>query len=335
MKHADIDALMEGIAPAIRAYMEKAMASITVRMDVLEKRFNALPAPRDGKDADLGEVRKIICEEISELKLAIEAIEPTSLPDIPAIVTEEVQKAVAAISAPKDGKSVTIEDVAPLITSEVEKRVSELPRPKDGEPGKDGESVDPAEVQRMVSEAVERVVSTIPVPKDGVDGKDGRDGKDGVGLAGTIIDRSGELVVTLTTGETKNLGPVVGRDGAPGEKGADGKDGRDGFGFEDLDLVETDGGLVLRFMRDGRVKDFRLPVVIDRGVYKEGQTYRPGDGVTWGGSFWICQQETSERPAAGKGFRLAVKKGRDGRDGVVKEAKPVEPVRVGIPVKAV
>ncbi|MFC4172644.1 GIY-YIG nuclease family protein [Microvirga sp. GCM10011540] len=34
-------------------------------------------------------------------------------------------------------------------------------------------------------------------------------------------------------------------------------------------------------------------------------------------------------------MRLAVKKGRDGRDGGVKEAKPVEPVRVGIPVEAV
>jgi len=305
---------------------------ILSRLDALEKRFDELPAPKDGKDADLGEVRQIIAEEVAGLKETIEAIEPVALPDIPALVSEEVQRAVAAIPAPQDGKSVTVEDVAPLIAAEVEKRVSELPKPGDGEPGKDGESVDPAEVQRMVSEAVEKAVSAIPVPKDG---KDGVDGKDGIGLAGAIIDRAGELVVTLTNGETKNLGPVVGKDGAPGEKGADGKDGRDGFGFDDLDLVETGEGLVLRFMRDGQMKDFRLPVVIDRGVYKEGQTYRPGDGVTWGGSFWICHQETTEKPDTGKGFRLAVKKGRDGRDGVVKEAKSFEPVRVGIPAKAV
>jgi hypothetical protein len=308
------------------------LAPLLSRMDALEKRFNELPAPREGKDADLGEVRQIIAEEVTGLKAAIEAIKLPTLPDIPAIVTKEVQKAVAAIPAPQDGKSVTAEDVAPLIAFEIEKCISKLPKPNDGEPGKDGKSIDPAEVQRMVSETVEKAASAIPVPKDGADGKDG---KDGVGLAGAIIDRAGELVLTLTNGETKSLGPVVGKDGAPGEKGLDGKDGRDGFGFEDLDLAETNEGIALRFMRSDHVKEFRLPVVLDRGVYKEGQTYRPGDGVTWGGSFWICQHETTDKPDSGKGFRLAVKKGRDGRDGVMNEAKANEPVRVGVPGKVV
>ena len=44
----------------------------------------------------------------------------------------------------------------------------------------------------------------------------------------------------------------------------------------------------------------------------------PGDGTTWGGSFWIAQGETGEKPDTGKGWRLAVKKGRDGRDGTMK-----------------
>jgi hypothetical protein len=309
------------------------LAPILSRMDALEKRFNELPPPKDGKDADLGEVRQIIAGEVTGLRSLLEALpQPATLPtlpDIPAMIAEGIETAVAALPTPQDGKSVTVEDVTPLIASEVERRVSELPRPKDGEPGKDGESVDPAEVQRMVSEAVDKAVSAIPVPKDGADGKDGHDGKDGVGLAGAIIDRGGELVVTLTNGETRNLGPVVGKDGGPG------KDGRDGFGFEDIDLLDADEGVILRFMRAGDVKDFRLPIIVDRGVYKEGQTYRPGDGVTWGGSYWICQEETTDKPDGGKGFRLAVKKGRDGRDGVMKEAKPHEPVRVGARAKAV
>lgn len=284
----DGKAFGQEIVGVVKDFVGKELAPILSRMDALEKRFNELPAPRDGKDADLGEVRQIIAEEVTGLKAAIEAIELPALPDVPATVAEEVQKAVAALPAPQDGKSVTVDDVAPLIASEVEKRVKELPVPKDGEPGKDG-----------------------------------------VGLAGAIIDRAGELVVTLTNGETRNLGPVVGKDGDPG------KDGRDGFGFEDIDLLDTDEGVILRFMRSGDVKDFRLPIIVDRGVYKEGQTYRPGDGVTWGGSYWICQEETTDKPDSGKGFRLAVKKGRDGRDGVVKEAKPQEPVRGGAPGKAV
>jgi hypothetical protein len=308
------------------------LAPLLSRMDALEKRFDNLPVPQDGKDADpeqiVSRVTVKLNADLSSIREALSELDQKVPHDIKMMVDE----AVAAIPVPKDGKSVSIEDVAPLIASEVEKCVSELPKPKDGEPGRDGTSVDLAEMQRMVSEAVDKAVAAIPAPKDGADG---RDGKDGVGLAGAIIDRAGELVVTLSNGETKSLGPVVGRDGAPGEKGLDGKDGRDGFGFEDLDLAETDEGIALRFMRSDHVKEFRLPVVLDRGVYKEGQTYRPGDGVTWGGSFWICQQETTDKPDSGKGFRLAVKKGRDGRDGVMKEAKVNEPVRVGVPGKVV
>jgi hypothetical protein len=308
------------------------LAPLLSRMDALEKRFDNLPVPQDGKDADpeqiVSRVTVKLNADLSSIREALSELDQKLPHDIKMMVDE----AVAAIPVPKDGKSVSIEDVAPLIASEVEKCVSELPKPKDGEPGRDGTSVDPAEVQRRVSEAVDKAVAAIPAPKDGADGKDG---KDGVGLAGAIIDRAGELVVTLTNGETKSLGPVVGKDGAPGEKGLDGKDGRDGFGFEDLDLAETDEGIALRFMRSDHVKEFRLPVVLDRGVYKEGQTYRPGDGVTWGGSFWICLQETTDKPNSGKGFRLAVKKGRDGRDGVMKEAKANEPVRVGVPGKVV
>lgn len=303
------------------------LAPILSRMDALEKRFDDFPMPRDGKDADLDQIRRIISEEVSGLKAVIDAIKPPTVPDVTTLVAEEVQKAVAAFPIPQDGKSITVEDVMPLISSEIEKCVSKLPSPKDGEPGKDGESIDPAEVQRMVTATVEKAISTLPIPKDGADGKDG---KDGVGVAGAIIDRAGELVVTLTNGETRSLGPVVGKDG---EKGPNGKDGRDGFGFEDIDLVDTDEGVILRFVRAGDVKDFRLPIIVDRGVYKDGQTYRPGDGVTWGGSFWICQKETTDKPDAGKGFRLAVKKGRDGRDGMNKDAKSAGPVRVGVPAK--
>jgi hypothetical protein len=54
-------------------------------------------------------------------------------------------------------------------------------------------------------------------------------------------------------------------------------------------------------------------VVIDRGVWREGQEYKAGDGVTWAGSYWIAQKDTSAKPDSGDGFRLAVKRGRDGK----------------------
>lgn len=104
--------------------------------------------------------------------------------------------------------------------------------------------------------------------------------------------------------------------------GRDGKDGFDGVGFDDLDLVHDERGVFLRFVKGENVKEFRLPIVVDRGVFKAGQTYNKGDGTTWGGSFWIAQEETTEKPDSGKGWRCAVKRGRDGRDGKDGERGP-------------
>ena len=61
--------------------------------------------------------------------------------------------------------------------------------------------------------------------------------------------------------------------------------------------------------------ELEFPVIIDRGVFKEGQAYVRGDAVTWGGSLWIAQKETGAKPdGPDSGWRLAVKKGRDGKD---------------------
>lgn len=199
-----------------------------------------------------------------------------------------------------------------------------------------------------------------PLPERGEKGEPGdrglpgEAGRDGVGLAGALIDRSGVLVLTLADGTTRELGAVVGKDGEPGpagekgdrgeqgekgetgnpgsdgakgdpgEKGEDGRDGMngrdgtDGFGFDDLTVEQVgERGLKLVFTKDSRVKEFELsfPVTIDRGVFKEGQTYAAGDAVTWGGSLWIAQRETGAKPdGPDSGWRLSVKKGRDGKD---------------------
>lgn len=133
-----------------------------------------------------------------------------------------------------------------------------------------------------------------------------------VGVASALIDREGNLVLTFSNGEIKSLGIVVGRDGET-IKGAD------GLGFDDLSEELADDGrtIIRRYMRGDEVKEFRhkFPVVLDRGVYKAEQEYTAGDGVTWAGSFWIAQKDTSEKPGVDDGWRLAVKSGRAGHDG--------------------
>jgi integrin beta 3 len=114
--------------------------------------------------------------------------------------------------------------------------------------------------------------------------------------------------------------PLNGKDGLPGRDGKDalnGKDGTDGLGFDDLQVIQRDEKTVLlRFSRGEKIKEFTLffPVIIDRGVYKTDSVYARGDGVTYGGSFWICQKDkTSSKPGEDANWRLAVKRGRDAR----------------------
>ncbi len=132
----------------------------------------------------------------------------------------------------------------------------------------------------------------------GLDGRDGTDGRDGQpGVPG-----------------------VPGRDGATGErgeKGLDGAPGRDGT-LEGASLEQVDERTWRLVRADGSALSgtFKAPAILDRGVYQTGRTYEKGDGATYGGSFWIAQDVTSEKPGDGTTkWRLAVKRGRDGSDG--------------------
>lgn len=96
-----------------------------------------------------------------------------------------------------------------------------------------------------------------------------------------------------------------------------GDPGEPGFGFDDM-TVEHDGerGFTLKFTQGDREKtfDFQIPAMIDRGVYKDGTEYERGDAVTFGGSLWIAQRSGPDgKPGQSDAWRLAVKKGRDGR----------------------
>lgn len=185
-------------------------------------------------------------------------------------------------------------EVAPLKAenTDLKERIAALearPAPEKGDPGLPGEK-----------------------GEDGQHGTDGENGADGRGVRELLIDREGCLVATMDDGELKNLGPVAGKDGKRG------KDGRDGFSLEDFDcrVLEDDRTIEFSFKSGDHehIATLKWPTTIDRGVWKEGETYERGDAVTWAGSLWIAQEETTEKPDSGKGFRLAVKRGRDGKD---------------------
>jgi integrin beta 3 len=94
------------------------------------------------------------------------------------------------------------------------------------------------------------------------------------------------------------------------------------------ELAEDGRTVIVRFTRGDDTREFvwRFPVTIDRGVWREGQ-YAKGDSVTFGGSSWIAQRDTTDKPETSDAWRLAVKRGRDGKDG--RPPPEPKPLKVG------
>lgn len=283
-------------------------------------------------------IQWMIAEAVARLRQEI-AEKATGPETIAALVGD----AVAAIPPAEPGPPGPPADPA-VIARMVAEAVAALPPP---EPGPPGPPADPDATEALVDEKLAAAVAKLPKPIDGksVDPEDVRSMvNDAVAVlprfVEATIDRQGELVLIRSDGATTRLGPVVGRDADMGaiEKAVtariDGvvaeaqesvaaavaaipapQNGADGVGFDDLDLVVDERGAHLRFQKGEIVKEFRLPIVTDRGVWKEGTSYGAGDGVTWGGSFFIAQRPTEAKPEtkeAGSDWRVAIKRGRDG-----------------------
>ena len=86
----------------------------------------------------------------------------------------------------------------------------------EGAPGLLGMNVDSEGNEVYICTAVNGAVYTWKALKDG---------KDGVSVIGTYINTNGELIITLSNGQTLNAGMVKGTTGDPGKDGEDGVDG--------------------------------------------------------------------------------------------------------------
>lgn len=252
--------------------------------DLIDRFFNAAIAPFAARLAAL-EARPLPQDGKS-----------VTVEEFRGLLTDIVDERIKALPAPKDGASVTIEDVWPLI----EKHLQAIPQPKDGEPGK---SVTVEDVRPIIDE----FLRNLPRPKDGEPGKS-------VTLEEVRTYLDAELA-TWALGFERRAQDVLQRaiDRMPAPK-----DGRDGFSLDDLQIEQRDERtVVLRFARGDLVREhaLRLAHPLDQGVFREGDIYLRGDGVTFGGSWWIAQKDHPQgKPGTSAGWRLAVKKGRDGKD---------------------
>jgi integrin beta 3 len=209
----------------------------------------------------------------------------------------------------------------------------------DGEKGEHGEKGETGQTgeQGAPGEKGDRGESGQPGDR-GEPGPEGSPGKAANAIKSALIDRAGELVLTLDDGSALNVGAVVGRDGKDGAPGASGKDGADGLSFADFVFdVAHDGerGFTLSWSHGDKTetRSFSFPVPLDRGVFRPEAAYAKGDAVTFKGQVFFAQRETTgEEPLTNDAWRLAVKSGRpgrDGKDGVLKP--PPGPVSLGKP----
>ena len=131
-------------------------------------------------------------------------------------------------------------------------------------------------------------------------GRDGRDGRDGASIDRAVI-RGGRLVLTRSTGDDIDVGPVTGPKGDRGEPGPkgesivgpagpagrDGRDGGDGVGIADVERVKDN---IVLTLDDGRTVDlgsFRGP------AGPSGPRGPAGTGGTGGGAAITVQDDGS------------------------------------------
>lgn len=228
------------------------------------------------------------------------------------------QMAAEVLSAVKSHVGGVVEMLRREIAEQI-KAVPVVPGPvgpagKDGEsivgpPGKDGEKGEPGESI---------------IGKEGPAGKDGRDGENGKDALdiepvtniekgrsysrGTWATHKGSLIRAMRTTDAI-------KDGDPSECGWAVM--VEGNSFESM-TVEHDGkrDVTIKWIKGGReeTKTLHFDCVLDAGFYKDGMQVQKGDGLTFGGSYWIAQVDTDTKPEIGNPhYRLAVRKGRDGK----------------------
>lgn len=209
-------------------------------------------------------------------------------------------------------------------TEPLKQKIKELEAALENQPKpKDGKSVTVEDVAPMVREEVEKAVSQIPAPKDG-------DSVSVDEVAAVFERRFSDLTLSWERQARDTFERAADKMPIP-------KDGRDALPLETFDLsLSEDGRTVTVKMQAGETqieKSLRIPSVIDRGPYKSVNEYEKGDGVTHGGSFWIAQDDKPEGAPGmgGKGWRLAVKRGRDGRD-LRDNASSIDPSK-GVSIK--
>ena len=157
-----------------------------------------------------------------------------------------------------------------------------------------------------------KAVDALPAPAPG---------KDGIGLAGAMIDRDGALQVTMTDGTVKDLGPVVGKS-------------LDSFAMEYLPETHE---VRIKAACAGREQEVRFDAGGIRlsgernGYWCEGVKAKALEAFSYDGNLWVARTATTAKPSTeSPDWVLAARQGRPGAAGKDLNApRAPETIKVG------
>lgn len=270
-----------------------------------------------------------------------------TLQEVAILVDATVAKAIGALPVPKDGapgrdgaNGTNGKDGAPGKDGEkgADGKPGEPGRDgvngKDGAPGRDADLpiVDLGDVLDAIRADASMVAmlrgergATGDPGLPGADGKQGEPGRDGASFTPEQVKELLDSRFAVWALEFERA--AVDRqqraiDAVPIPRdGRDGTNGKPGIGLDDFDLQTSspDDGrtIVFELSAGGRMRrcTVKTACVLDRGIWQEGQRYAKGDGVTFGAQFWIAQVDDAQgKPGESKDWRLAVRRGKDGKD---------------------
>lgn len=301
--------LADSVVSIVKSYVAEALKPLQQELAALNLSIKSV-ADNHGKifDSHDSDIKKILADikEISE-KEPIKG-EPGKDAVIDMAAIEEIIKSeVSKIPAPKDGengKDADMEQIKSYINEQLTECVKSIPTPQDGK------SITVEDVKPLIFDYIERQIEKLPKAEDGLDGLDALDI---------------EILPAINPDKAYPRGVYATHNGGlwKSHKNTEGMNGWDCIvnGVSDIEVNydgERDFSIkTIRANGEEITKGFKIPIVIDKGVFRDGQNYVQNDGVTFAGSFWIAKKDMpKDKPGSSDDWRLAVKRGRDGRESV-------------------
>jgi len=228
-----------------------------------------------------------------EQAIAASVLAQITIPAAPVLpdIAQMVKDAVAEIPVPDSPVLPDIESMVqravsaikvpqpeplPDIAQMVKDAVAEMPKPDDGEPGENGKDALQLEILPLINPEKAYARGTYAIHQGGL----WRSYQKTTGMKGWECLVDGISDIDITQRDERNF---------------------------TVTAIKSSG--------EKTEKTFSVPVMIYRDIFKDGEKYFPGDSVTWGGSVWYCNEATGDKPGedGSKGWKLAVKRGRDAR----------------------